>query len=273
MYEKKKYQRTFSTIQNKKIKSNLEINVAQCHECLKKGPYLLKSIPTKHPHAVRPKYPYSFYVSVCVNAFSVESGEATRRNFVKAGSAAAGLALLTPSEAKATTMVPPLKAPNLTTGQVIEAQKAWGNGIVAISDAYNKGGDYVGIAEDMIGKLYAYGYAPVLFKPTLAADRQFRSSYDAALSYFVASNGFVKEDHGFAIQGWTNVRFENVDILTEGRLGLAMGNYYFTKPDGKEKKVEYTFAYLLDDYGNVRINLHHSSLPYTPPAPTPAATA
>ena len=61
MYEKKKYQRTFSTIQNKKIKSNLEINVAQCHECLKKGPYLLKSIPTKHPHAVRPKYPYSFY--------------------------------------------------------------------------------------------------------------------------------------------------------------------------------------------------------------------
>jgi len=44
-----------------KIKSNLEINVAQCHECLKKGPYLLKSIPTKHPHAVRPKYPYSFY--------------------------------------------------------------------------------------------------------------------------------------------------------------------------------------------------------------------
>ena len=57
----KKYQRTFSTIQNKKIKSNLEINVAQCHECLKKGPYLLKSIPTKHPHAVRPKYPYSFY--------------------------------------------------------------------------------------------------------------------------------------------------------------------------------------------------------------------
>ena len=59
---KKKYQRTFSTIQNKnQIKSNLEINVAQCHECLKKGPYLLKSIPTKHPHAVRPKYPYSFY--------------------------------------------------------------------------------------------------------------------------------------------------------------------------------------------------------------------
>ena len=61
MYEKKNTKGLFLQFKIKKIKSNLEINVAQCHECLKKGPYLLKSIPTKHPHAVRPKYPYSFY--------------------------------------------------------------------------------------------------------------------------------------------------------------------------------------------------------------------
>jgi len=205
-------------------------------------------------------------LSVCVNAFSLDNGDSSRRNFVKAGTAGMALSIVAPSKAKATTMVPPLKAPNLTTDQVIEAQKAWGNGIVQISDTFAKGGDYVGVASTMLNRLYAYGYAPVLFKPTLAADRQFRSSFDAALSYFVASNGYVTEDKGFAIQGWTNVRFENVDILTEGRLGLAMGNYYFTKPDGQEKKVEYTFAYLLDDYGNVRINVHHSSLPYAPPA-------
>ena len=58
---KKNTKGLFLQFKIKKIKSNLEINVAQCHECLKKGPYLLKSIPTKHPHAVRPKYPYSFY--------------------------------------------------------------------------------------------------------------------------------------------------------------------------------------------------------------------
>jgi hypothetical protein len=58
---KKNTKGLFLQFKIKEIKSNLEINVAQCHECLKKGPYLLKSIPTKHPHAVRPKYPYSFY--------------------------------------------------------------------------------------------------------------------------------------------------------------------------------------------------------------------
>ena len=58
---KKNTKGLFLQFKIKIIKSNLEINVAQCHECLKKGPYLLKSIPTKHPHAVRPKYPYSFY--------------------------------------------------------------------------------------------------------------------------------------------------------------------------------------------------------------------
>ena len=61
VWEKKNTKGLFLQFKIKKIKSNLEINVAQCHECLKKGPYLLKSIPTKHPHAVRPKYPYSFY--------------------------------------------------------------------------------------------------------------------------------------------------------------------------------------------------------------------
>ena len=70
------------------------------------------------------------------------------------------------------------------------------------------------------------------------------------------------EDKGFAIKGWTAVRFENVDILTEGKVGMAMGNYFFTTPEGDEVKVEYSFGYILDDAGNVRINLHHSSMPY-----------
>ena len=105
---------------------------------------------------------------------------------------------------------------------------------------------------------------PVLFKPTLAAEKQFRSTFDEALSYFVASNNAAPEDKGFAIKGWTNVRFENVDILTEGKVGMTMGNYFFTDPEGVEVKVEYSFGYFLDDEGSVRINLHHSSMPYSP---------
>ena len=47
---------------------------------------------------------------------------------------------------------------------------------------------------------------------------------------------------------------------------MAMGNYFFTGPDGKEVKVEYTFGYVKDSAGNLKINLHHSSLPYAPPS-------
>lgn len=148
------------------------------------------------------------------------------------------------------------------TEELVEAaQKAWGDGIVKIASAYPSG-DYVDIASEHVKTLYAYGITPVLFKPTLAAEKQFRSTFEHALSYFV--KGVVPEDSGFAIKGWTAVRFENVDILTEGKTGQAMGNYFFTKPDGEEVKVEYSFGYILDKYGKVRINLHHSSLPYVP---------
>ena len=82
--------------------------------------------------------------------------------------------------------------------------------------------------------------------------------------YFVADNNACPEDKGFAIKGWTAVRFENVDILTEGPTGMAMGNYFFTTPEGDEVKVEYSFGYMLDEAGKVRINLHHSSMPYAP---------
>ena len=119
-------------------------------------------------------------------------------------------------------------------------------------------------ATDHINNLYAYGISDVLFKPTLAAEEQFRPTFDEALSYFVANNDACPEDKGFAIKGWTAVRFENVDIITEGSVGMAMGNYFFTTPAGDETKVEYSFGYMLDEDGNVRINLHHSSMPYVP---------
>ena len=150
----------------------------------------------------------------------------------------------------------------ITKQQIEDAQAAWGDGIVRIASAHSTGGDYAQVAHDHVATLYAYDFSSVLFKPTLAADQQFRSTFDDALSYFVASNNACPEDKGFAIKGWTAVRFENVDILTEGTVGLAMGNYFFTTPEGDEVKVEYSFGYILDVDGNVRINLHHSSMPY-----------
>tara|TARA_B100000282_G_scaffold276045_1_gene233848 strand:- start:4193 stop:4663 length:471 start_codon:yes stop_codon:yes gene_type:complete len=141
------------------------------------------------------------------------------------------------------------------------AQKAWGDGIVAIASAHLSGGDYVEIARNHVETLYAYGIGPVLFKPTLAAEEQFRPNFESALSYFVASNNECPEDKGFAIKGWKDVRFVNAGIILKESSALAMGNYFFTDQDDNEVKVEYTFGYILDENGALRINLHHSSMP------------
>ena len=151
----------------------------------------------------------------------------------------------------------------VTVADVEDAQHAWGEGIVAIATAHSTGGDYVEVARNHVETLYAYGLTAVLFKPTLAVIEQFRPTFDSALSYFVASNNVCPEDKGFAIKGWTNVRFENTEIIVQETTALAMGNYYFTSPDGDEVKVEYTFGYIVDASGNLRIQLHHSSMPAT----------
>lgn len=151
---------------------------------------------------------------------------------------------------------------SISKDQVEQAQKAWGDGIVRIAAAHTDGGDYEKVAREHIDTLYAYESSAVLFKPTLAKDIQFRSSYDQALSYFVATNGVCPEDTGFAIKGWTKVRFENVDTVINGDMAVAMGNYFFTAPDGAEQKVEYSFGYIVDAEGNLRIALHHSSMPF-----------
>ena len=43
---------------------------------------------------------------------------------------------------------------------------------------------------------------------------------------------------------------------------IAMGNYFFTDPNGINVKVEYTFLYIRDSKGNLKIKLHHSSFPF-----------
>ena len=43
-----------------------------------------------------------------------------------------------------------------------------------------------------------------------------------------------------------------------------MGNVYMWDTDGKETVVDKTWGYRADEKGNLRIILHHSSLPYKP---------
>eukprot|EP01006_Ploeotia_vitrea_P002369 TRINITY_DN107287_c0_g1_i1.p1 TRINITY_DN107287_c0_g1~~TRINITY_DN107287_c0_g1_i1.p1 ORF type:complete len:222 (-),score=35.35 TRINITY_DN107287_c0_g1_i1:113-721(-) len=157
----------------------------------------------------------------------------------------------------------------VTIKQVHDAQKAWGDGIIAIGKAFTANENFEQVASDLLDALYGYNTPPyeVLFKPTLASVDQFRPTKESAMSYFVAQNGLHPEDSGFALAPWSNVRFENHNILLRGDVALAMGNYYFTNANtGAVSKVEYTFAYAPDEAGNLRIILHKSTIPFNPEA-------
>jgi hypothetical protein len=153
----------------------------------------------------------------------------------------------------------------ITAEEVTAAQIAWGEGIVAIGEVFTAEGDFSARAAEHIATHYAYGDdSTILFKPTLAAQDQFRETTEEALSYFVGTEG--SEDKGFAIAPYTAVRWENngTVIDEDGDMAVAMGNYFFTGTDGNETKVEYSFAYEKDENGDLKIVLHHSSLPYNP---------
>ena len=166
----------------------------------------------------------------------------------------------------------PAAAP-VTESEVLDVQERWAAAIARISAVYKAEGDYVAAAADAAGELYAYGHHDVLFKPTKAADFQFRPTAAEAMSYFVggAAVGGYEEDGGFAINGgngFKEVSFDNHSIDLNGSLALAMGNYRFTcATTSEESKVEYTFGYKRCGDGKVRIFLHHSSLPYQPHSP------
>lgn len=180
------------------------------------------------------------------------------------------IALASPALAKPARSAAPVAAapaqPCITEREVVEAQKAWGEGIVAIGKTYREGGDHTAAAAAHINRFYGYDLSLVLFKPTLASIDQFRTSFDSALSYFVGGNPSFPEDKGFAIKPWTKVRWKNYGIVNNScNMAVAMGNYWFTPADGgADTKVEYSFAYVRGEQGDLKIVVHHSSVPFNP---------
>jgi hypothetical protein len=153
----------------------------------------------------------------------------------------------------------------ITEQEVLDAQKAWGEGIVKIGKVFSEEGDYKAAATEHINNFYNYQEGSVLFKPTLTSEKQFRTDFQGALSYFIAGDENYPEDHGFAIKPWSNVRWENIGTKIIGNMAVAMGNYYFTPAEGGDDvKVEYSFAYTKNTDGELKIILHDSHLPYQP---------
>lgn len=154
---------------------------------------------------------------------------------------------------------------NITEKMVIDAQKAWAESLLKISKTHADGGDYKKVASEVLDKGYNYENGIVLFKPTLTTgDQTFRLDKEGALAYFVGGNPKYPNDTGFALKGWVKYVTKNSGIILNGSTAISMGNIYLYDKDGKETMVDKTWGFKMNELGDLKIVLHHSSLPYKP---------
>jgi hypothetical protein len=153
----------------------------------------------------------------------------------------------------------------ITESEVLAAQKAWGDALVAISTTYDQKGKAAAkaLAEKIIDQAYGYQFGAVLFKPTLTQTPQtFRTTRQGALAYFVGGDPSFPNDTGFALKGWRKVEIRNAGIFINGNVATTMGNVLITDKTGKVTTVDKTWKFIKDNNGKLRIVVHHSSLPY-----------
>ncbi|WP_332395682.1 phosphoribosyl-AMP cyclohydrolase [Vibrio metschnikovii] len=156
---------------------------------------------------------------------------------------------------------------NITHQEVLNAQQAWGEALINISQTYEKQGHAAAktLASQVLDQAYGYQQGAVLFKPTLASGQQtFRTDVAGSLAYFVGGNSDYAQDSGFALKGWKEYRFENAAVYINGDLALTMGNVILVDKQGQTTMVDKSWAFKKDEQGQLRIVLHHSSLPYQP---------
>ena len=153
----------------------------------------------------------------------------------------------------------------ITETELAEARAAWGNGLVAISTAYDDDGIEAAraVADDLLDGLYGFEFGPILFKPTLSGGAQtFRTDKQSILSYFIGHNRDYPQDTGFVLKSWRKVTSETSSCFIEGDVAMWMGWVFFTNKDGETIKVDKSFGYKRAAGGSLKLVLHHSSLPY-----------
>ena len=132
---------------------------------------------------------------------------------------------------------------------------SWRQGVLDIRRVYDNKGDFQEQASKFLKTHYLFETESVLFKPTLTREEIFRNSFDRALSYFVG--GDIDEDKGFAIQDWKSINTDQINILIEDGLIIAMGVLSFKSDE--VLKVAFTFM-LKECNSDLKIKVHHSSL-------------
>ena len=130
---------------------------------------------------------------------------------------------------------------------------SWKQGVLDIKNVYDNKGDYQEQASKFLETHYLFKTESVLFKPTLTREEIFRNSFDRALSYFIG--GDIDEDKGFAIQEWKSIDTDQINILIEDELIIAMGVLSFKS--NEVLKVAFTFM-LKESNSNLKIKVHLS---------------
>ena len=104
---------------------------------------------------------------------------------------------------------------------ISDALRLWGDGLIAISTAYENIGLSAAreVADQTLDRLYAFELGPVLFKPTLSGGAQtFRPTKTGALSYFIGHDPEYPSDSGFGIKFWRDVKTETSAIQKSMRV-------------------------------------------------------
>ncbi len=155
----------------------------------------------------------------------------------------------------------------IAESELTAARIAWGDGLVAIAQAYKAEGidGARAVASRVLDEVYGYNLGTVLFKPTMASGEQtFRLTKRGALSYFVGHDPEYPLDNGFGLREWRDVQSETAASFVDGDVAMWMGWMKMTDKDGQVTRVDKSFGYRKDADGVLRIVLHHSSLPYLP---------
>ena len=148
---------------------------------------------------------------------------------------------------------------------LISARTAWGNRLLQISRSFETEGIEMArkVASNMLDTLYGYDLGQVLFKPTLSGGSQtFRPTKEGALSYYTGQNSVYPNDIGFGVKSWREFNSNTSAIFIDDTVAMWMGSVTLIDKDGQVTKVDKSWGYKLDGNGNLRIVLHHSSLPY-----------
>lgn len=159
----------------------------------------------------------------------------------------------------------------ITYDEVNAAQQAWCDALVKIGQLKEEGGDYKAFAEQVLSTAYNYDSGKVFFKPTLAyGDQTFRNNKKGALAYFIGGDPDFPNDKGFALTPWVKARYDNAGPKNEGiqiygSVAITMGNVWVTDKKGNEVMVDKTWVFRKGKDGKLKIIVHKSSLPYSPP--------